>query len=274
MTDKIISDLTAVSGQPNIGNALFETEYGGASRKLTGPQLRSWGECTKPVASSFGTTVDHVTSSNAMTITDTDDGIALLKSNTAIGNTNRWGMILKSIPAAPKVLEAVIERRHHFQNFHTSGMVLRESGTGIVVNFGFTNDGNRFTVAKWTSDGDSFNSTLLDTVEQFHTVRVRITLASTPTIKYSLSLDGGLSWIDFFIHAPTAAFTSAPNQGLSSISGSQTTVIVSPLPNGLVMAIVSIRRCWTQSSSSILFEFASPSQRHQRSNTHSRSMEV
>jgi hypothetical protein len=235
MTDKIISDLTAVSGQPNISNALFEAEYGGASRKFTGPQLRSWGECTKPVASTFGTTVDHTTSSNAMTITDTDDGIALLKSNTAIGNTNRWGMILKSIPAAPKVLEAVIERRHHFQNLHTSGMDLRESGTGIVVNFGFTNDGNRFTVAKWTSDGDGFNSTLLDTVEQFHTVRVRITLATTPTIKYSLSLDGGLSWIDFFIHAPTAAFTSAPNQVGFGVNANHNVASGLVVPTGLLI---------------------------------------
>src|SRR3954463_4199274 len=117
MTDKRISDLTAQTGQPALGTALFETEYGGASRKVQGTQVRGFGECAIPLLATFGTTVDDVSSSAAMVKTNPDDGITLSKQNNAIGNPNRWGLIPKAIPAAPKVIEAVIERRFIYQNW-------------------------------------------------------------------------------------------------------------------------------------------------------------
>lgn len=205
------------TGQVLVKNSSSDYDYSWVSSSGGGGAVAGGsgdgGAYNTPVIATFGTTQDNVTSSNALSATDvTNVGFRLSKSNTATGNTNRWGIRLKSIPTAPATMEAVIRREHRFDNWHGCGMILRESATGKVVNFGFTNDGGHWTVGVWTSNGDSFSFNRFATVDMDKEARIRIRLTTTPRIFWEQSWDGGSNWIEMWNEAPTASFTTAPDQ--------------------------------------------------------------
>jgi hypothetical protein len=172
------------------------------------------GTFTPPTLSMFGTTIDSLDSSNALVATDREDGFRLSKVNAAAGNTNRWGMVLKALPAAPKTFEFVIKRLFPYANWHGAGLVLRESATGKLKNFGWTNDGGGFCVNYWTGSGDTFGDANVLTQDRPEVVRCRLVFAAsgTPRLSFERSLDGGENWVRYYGAALTDNFTTAPDQ--------------------------------------------------------------
>ena len=158
-----------------------------------------------PQSSDFPTWVNQ---DNAI-ITDLDDGFSLTHDNANTGDSLQ--MRLRPIPSGAWDVRLGCIRGHQVQRFLISGLILRESGTGKLMTWGFghASSGGIF-VNAWSNPA-SFSATRKTYNEDRpQKVWLRVVLNGT-NIDFHASPDG-VNYSLFFAQTLTTDFTTAPNQ--------------------------------------------------------------
>lgn len=158
-----------------------------------------------PQSSDFPTWLNQ----DSAVITDLDDGFSLTHSDANTGDSLQ--MRLRPIPASSWDVRLGCIRGHQVQRFLISGLVLRESGTGKLMTWGFghASSGGIFVNAWINATNFSVTrKTYNDDRPQKHWFRA---VLNGSNIDFYASSDG-VNYGLFFTQSLTTDFTSAPNQ--------------------------------------------------------------
>jgi hypothetical protein len=173
-------------------------------------------------ASSFnGGSLWTLVNTTGATFTESSGGFLDFNSLAAGAGSNNIQMIVQSLPAAPWQFATKMEMASVAENFHSCGVVLRESATGKIDFFAIqTGPMPQVVMAAWTGP-TAFSATRFAGTNNLNTNAGYFKVGrSGSTLTFYFSYNG-VAWLSLYSEALTTFFTTAPDQvGLACNSSS------------------------------------------------------
>lgn len=204
MTDKTINDLDALAALT--GSEMAEVQNDDGSFKVP---LASFGHrliLNPPAASDFPTWANQ----DSATLDELADGLSV--AHAAQSGADSMHMRVRSLPGGSAwTLVIGCKAGFPFKNYHWGGLVLRESGTGKVINFGFGNPSHGVIIVQhWNSPSSYVDDNIGIDMGTAREGFFKVALAGG-TLTFSHSIDG-VTWTDIFSQALATNFTTGPDQ--------------------------------------------------------------